>query len=226
MKTEFSPLIDDLSLAYRYRSAASQPAAGLVILMHGVGSNEDGLIALASYIPENYAVASVRSPLTMTPGAYSAFPVSFTSAGPKIDFDAAEASRQKLVSFVSALQQRYGIPAEKTLIGGFSQGGIMSASLALTAPKSIRGFAILSGRILPEIKPLIAAHDDLQHLAALVIHGEADDRLPYSWAEKSGALLNELGIPLQSLRYPMGHEITRDVAIDFARWISDLLPYQ
>lgn len=223
MTTSFSPLIDDLPLAYRYRSAVGQPI-GLVLLMHGVGSNEDSLLGLASLIPENLSVVSIRSPLTMAPGAYSAFPVSFTTDGPKIDAAAAEASRQKLIQFIPELQRRYGVTAEQTLIAGFSQGGIMSASLALTAPECIRGFAILSGRILPEIAPLIAPSEHLQRLSALVMHGRNDDRLPFSWAEKSVGLLQEQGVPFLLLQYSMGHEISREVANDFADWVLKLLP--
>lgn len=177
MKPDFSPLIEDLMLSYRWRPALEQPA-GMVILMHGVGSNEDSLLGLASYISEDYSVALVRSSLTMAPGAYSAFAVNFTASGPKIDAVAAESSRQRLIHFISELQSRYGIPATRTLIGGFSQGGIMSASLALTVPACVRGFVILSGRILPEIGPLIASAEELKHLAALVVHGDADNRLP------------------------------------------------
>lgn len=221
MSTIFSPLIDDLALAYRYRPAVAQPI-GLVILMHGVGSNEDSLLGLAGFIPENISVVTVRSPLTMAPGAYSAFSVNFTTDGPKIDAAAAESSRQKLLRFIPELQQRYGLVAEQTLIAGFSQGGIMSASLALTAPKSIRGFAILSGRILPEIGPLIAPTEDLKHLSALVVHGQDDDRLPYFWAEKSATLLQERGVPFHLLHYKMSHEITREVATDFAEWVRNI----
>lgn len=222
MNIDFSPLIDDLPLAYRYRPAVGQPI-GLVILMHGVGSNEDSLLGLASFIPENLSVVSVRSPLTMAPGAYSAFSVSFTANGPKIDTAAAEASRQRLLRFIPELQLRYGVTSDQTLIAGFSQGGIMSASLALTAPKCVRGFAILSGRILPEIELLIARAEDLQHLSALVIHGKNDDRLPYFWAEKSTELLQAHGIPSHLLNYGIGHEITHEVATDFASWVRNIL---
>lgn len=224
MKPDFSPLIQDLTLSYRCRPATGQPS-GLVMLMHGVGSNEESLLGLASYIPDNYAVVLVRSPLTMAPGAFSFFAVNFTADGPKIDTAAAEDSRQRLLRFIPELQQRYGIPAKETLIGGFSQGGIMSASLALTAPKCVRGFAILSGRILPEIRPIVAATEELRHLSALVVHGDDDDRLPSFWAERSVALLEELGIPFRFHRHPMGHDITREVAADFANWVHYLIPH-
>ncbi|MFH1658159.1 MAG: phospholipase [Pseudomonadota bacterium] len=222
MKTEFTQLIEDLPLAYRYRQSTEQPG-GLIVLMHGVGSNEESLLGLASYIPENHSVALVRSPLCMGPGVYSAFAVNFTASGPVIDVGAAEGSRKKLIAFIPELQRRYEILPERTLIGGFSQGGIMSASLALTEPSCVRGFAILSGRILTEIESLMAPKDDLKHLSALVVHGHADDRLPFYWAERSVAKLEELGIDFQSLAYPMGHEIIREVAADFANWVRRMM---
>lgn len=220
MKPEFSPLIEDLPLFYHYRPAMGEPS-GLLILMHGVGSNETAMLGLASYIPENYSVVSVRSPLTMGVGAYSAFSVSFTADGPKIDAAAAESSRQKLLQFIPEIQRRYGATAELTLIAGFSQGGIMSASLALTKPELVRGFAILSGRILPEIAPLIAPKEDLKRISAMVMHGENDGTLPYFWAERSVTLLQELGISFDFMNYKIGHEITREVAADFASWVSN-----
>lgn len=223
MKTERSPLIEDLTLAYRYRPGTEQ-SRGLVVLMHGVGSNEESMLGLASFIPENYSVALVRSPLSIGPGAYSAFAVNFTASGPVIDARAAEDSRQKLVRFMAELQSRYEILPGRTAIAGFSQGGIMSASLALTTPTCVRGFAILSGRILPEIESMIASKDALKHLVALIVHGNADDRLPFFWAERSVAKLEELGIQFQSLAYPMGHEITREVAVDFVNWVRQVIP--
>jgi phospholipase/carboxylesterase len=128
MNIDFSPLIDDLPLAYRYRPAVGQPI-GLVILMHGVGSNEDSLLGLGSFIPNNLSVVLVRSPLTMEPGANSAFSVSFTANGPKIDTAAAEASRQRLLRFIPELQLRYGVTSDQTLIAGFSQGASCQPAL-------------------------------------------------------------------------------------------------
>lgn len=220
MKPEFSPLIEDLPLFYRYRPAVGE-RSGLLILMHGVGSNESAMFGLASYIPENYSVVSVRSPLTMGSGAYSAFSVSFTADGPKIDATAAESSRQKLLRFIPQIQQRYGATAERTLIAGFSQGGIMSASLALTKPELVRGFAILSGRILPEVAPLIAPKEALKRISAMVMHGENDGTLPHFWAERSISWLQELGVSVDFKNYKIGHEITREVAADFADWVRN-----
>ncbi|MET0290369.1 MAG: phospholipase, partial [Pseudoxanthomonas sp.] len=74
-------------------------------------------------------------------------------------------------------QQRLGIAPAKTLVAGFSQGGIMSASVALTSPGSVAGFGILSGRILPEFEPRIPQDIAMHDLHALILHGRHDSKL-------------------------------------------------
>lgn len=216
------PLVDDLSLAYRLYPADG-PVRGLVLLLHGVGSNEASLAGLAALLPADIAVALVRSPIALGPGAFCAFPVNFTAQGPVIEAEAAEHSRQALGRFIGEIQARTGIPAARTVIAGFSQGGIMAAGLALTSPAQVAGFAILSGRILPEITPLIAPGPALAHLQGLVLHGEADDRLPVAWAERSAELLQALGIACEQRRYGAGHEVTPAMAGDFAAWVGRVL---
>ena len=66
---------------------------------------------------------------------------------------------------------------------------LASAGLALTRPDCVAGFGLLSGRILPEIGPLIAPAAALARLHGLIIHGDGDDRLPVHFAEQSAALL-------------------------------------
>jgi len=217
-------LFEDLPLQYRLRPAKGV-AKGLVILMHGVGSNETALAPLAAQLPEDLHVALVRSPIAMGPSTYCAFRVGFTANGPVIDAPAAEASRRLLADFIAQLQARLGIAPAKTIVAGFSQGGIMSAGLALTEPQLVRGFAIISGRILPEIAPLIKAGKDLKHLSALIMHGTQDGTLPVAWADKSSEWLKALDIAFADIRYQAQHEITQQMASDFVAWVSDTLKH-
>jgi len=214
--------IEDLPLIYRLRVTKGEGKA-LVILLHGVGSNENSLIALASALPENLNVALVRSPLTMGPGAYCYFRVNFTIAGPVIDEVAAESSRHQLIEFVERLQSRMGVSPSETIIAGFSQGGIMSAGLSLTMPSLVRGFGILCGRILPEIEPLISNDEALKTLSALVVHGTLDQTLPIAWADKSVAWLESLKVPFEHKRYEAQHELNATMIRDTVNWVQSTL---
>jgi phospholipase/carboxylesterase len=154
---------------------------------------------------------------------YAWFRVAFTSAGPSIVAEEAESSRDALIHFVQQVQARYGIAAQDTVIAGFSQGGILSASVALSAPEQVKGFGIFSGRILPELKPHIADKARMENLRAFIGHGELDTKLPVKWAQRSDQLLNELGVAHLTHLYPIDHGISLAMQTDFLTWLDDLL---
>jgi phospholipase/carboxylesterase len=87
----------------------------------------------------------------------------------------------------------------------------------------VAGFAILSGRILPEISPRIASAKALTRLEALILHGEDDNNCPQVWAERSARRLQELGVRFETKMYPAQHEITTDMARDFTAWVVRLV---
>jgi phospholipase/carboxylesterase len=65
----------------------------------------------------------------------------------------------------------YGIAPQNMVIAGFSQGGILSATLALSAPEQVASFGVLSGRILPELAPQLANKEYLASLRSFIGHG-------------------------------------------------------
>ncbi len=194
----------------------------LVVLLHGVGGNETNLVDLLADASPDTLVVMPRGPMAMGAGQYGWFRVNFTSTGPVINEAEAEQSRQTLLKFVAQLQSAYGISAEKTVIAGFSQGGILSASVGLSAPHLVAGFGILSGRILPEIKPHVAEKAQLAHLCAFIGHGEYDRTLPVMWAHRSDEVLQELGVKHQTRLYPMDHGISATIQADFSCWVHDI----
>jgi phospholipase/carboxylesterase len=127
-----------------------------------------------------------------------------------------------LIRFVQQLQSTYAIAPQQTVIAGFSQGGILSASVALSSPASVAGFGILSGRILPELAPHIAHKDQLKPLRAFIGHGELDNKLPVAWAQRSEQILTDLGVSYTARRYPIGHEISAAMHADFVAWTNSI----
>jgi len=192
----------------------------LLLLLHGVGSNENDLFGLAPYLDERFLILSVRAPNTLGPGSYAWFDVDFTPQGPVIDPAQAEASREALIDFIGEAITAYGVNPNQVYMMGFSQGAIMSASIALTRPDLVAGVALMSGRILPEIQSLMAAPEKLEGLPILVVHGVADTVLPINHGRASRQLLASLPVELTYHEYPIGHEVSQESLADVSSWLS------
>jgi phospholipase/carboxylesterase len=206
-------------MTYRLLGAPAAPA--LVVLLHGIRGSENQLERLTPAFGPGCQCALVRAPVTLSPGAFAWFEATFTPERTVIDAAQAEASRLQLALLVAALQTRTGIGPARTVIAGFSQGGIMSAGLALTRPELVAGFGLLSGRILAEIAPHLASREQLARIAGFVAHGDRDDTLPVALADRAEAWLRELGVPFASRRYPAGHELPPEMIADFSTWLRD-----
>lgn len=217
----YSALQRDVTSGLNYRVRESEsPARAQLFLLHGVGSNETHLIGLAECIAPEVEVVLVQGPLAFGPDQFGWFQVRFTAEGPHIDAEQAEQSRRQLISFLHSLAAEAPLPA---VIAGFSQGGILSASVGLTQPDTVKGFAVLSGRILPELEPILAPRDALAGLSAFISHGRLDQKLPVSWAERADRWLDELGVIHRTALYPCGHELIAETVSDFNHWLAEPL---
>jgi phospholipase/carboxylesterase len=209
-------------LLHRVRRAQDGPPnAPCLLLLHGVGSNEAGFVELARQLDPRLVVILVRGPIVLAPGRFAFFQVNFTSAGPAINAPQAERARTTLIDFIGQLPAAYDVDPERIWIAGFSQGGIMSASVGLTAPGSVAGFGVLSGRVLPEVLPLVARGPVLESLPAFVSHGLHDETLGIHFAHHAREVLTGLGVPLAYHEYEAGHSLGRDMVADFQRWLGN-----
>lgn len=217
----------DLPLAHRLRSPGSQTAgtAGIpcLILLHGVGANEAGLIDVAQRLDPRLLVILARGPLAFGPAQFGWFTVSFATGAPVIEAQQAEASRRMLAQFIDSLPAAYGVDARRIWIAGFSQGGIMSASVALTHPDKLAGFGILSGRILPEIAPITAPNEQTRRLSAFVSHGVNDGKLTVEFARSARRLLEQKEVRLDYQEYDAAHELNAAMLRDFDGWLKQRL---
>lgn len=220
-QSTLGPLQQGAAFEFAFRLRQPQPAPqACVVLLHGVGGSETNLADLAAAIDRDTLVVLPRGPLPFAPGQFGWFRVSFTASGPSIVVAEAEKSRQSLIQFMAQLQSAYGIDPQKTVIAGFSQGGILSASVALSAPECVAGFGVLSGRILPELEPHLASKVRLAKLRGFIAHGEYDSKLPVTWAQRSDRLLDELGVAHLTRLYPIDHAISAAMQADFLQWLK------
>jgi phospholipase/carboxylesterase len=216
--------MENLPLVHLVRQpGAEEYTPPLLLLLHGVGSNEQDLFGLAPFLDKRFLVISARAPNTLGPGSYAWFEVTFTPQGPSINPQQAEASRETLIMFIKEAASMYGADSQRVYLMGFSQGAIMSASVALTQPELVAGAVLMSGRILPEIRPLMASNDALIGFPFLVVHGTADRVLPVTYGRASRDLLSSLPVDLTYHEYPMGHEVSQESLSDVAAWLREQL---
>lgn len=216
----------DLSLIHLHRpadKAVDQP--WLLVLMHGVGSNEQNLFGLAPHVPANFHVLSLRAPNIVGPSSYAWFGFSVRPGGERVIDEAQEAaSRQQLAQVIASAAQQLNIPAERVVVGGFSQGGIMTLSLLLTQPGLMHAAMVMHSRLLAEIAPLVAPPEQLTGKQLWVSHGTLDSVLPLAHAHAIRRAAEALPLNLRYAEFPNAHEITRDELAQAMQWLAALAP--
>jgi phospholipase/carboxylesterase len=195
----------------------------LLLLLHGVGSNEEDLFELNKFLDPRCFIVSARAPIMLMPGAYAWYHIQFSPDDMRIDFREAEHSRSILQRFIIELIESYQLDPDRVYLMGFSQGAIMSLSLALTQPEKLAGVVAMSGRLLPELNPLIATPDRLQGFPVFMAHGTADAVIPIEDGRAAHKQLAQLPLDLTYREYRMGHQVSIESLTDIATWLTTQL---
>jgi len=191
----------------------------VIILLHGIGTDEHDLFSLADHLPDNFLIVSARAPYEIRPGGYAWYAMDLSSGKPIINEEQAEKSRKTILEFIDQLQQTYHFDSKQVYLCGFSQGAIMSYSVGLTHPEKVKGISILSGRLLDQVKPQIAANEQLKRLKVFIAHGTADNVLSPQYAKDAESYLLTKDIKPVVKTYLMGHSITTDEINDLVHWL-------
>lgn len=201
-------------------SYASRPPTALthrpplLVMLHGVGGNEDGLGRYTADLDPRLLILSIRAPFVNAPGAYRWFDVAFTPQGIDIDADEAEQSRLAVIQFINDAVMGFGADPRRVYLLGFSQGATLAYGIGLTAPAKLRGIVGIGGRVLPEIAPIAAPSAALRHLTLLIQHGRHDPVMPLARGHATRNLFVALGVMLGYREYEAAHEITPPMIVD------------
>ncbi len=103
----------------------------LIILLHGIGSNEEDLFSFADELPGNFLVVSVRAPYALGANAYAWYHADFSTDKPVLNKEEAEKSRNTIIQFINELKKQFVFDVKQIYLCGFSQGAIMSYSVGL-----------------------------------------------------------------------------------------------
>lgn len=219
--------VEGLPLVHLVRAPLTQPEPGgrppLLVLAHGVGSNEHDLFGLAPQLDSRCMVLSVRAPLTRAPGAYAWFNVQFTPSGPVIAPEQLDASRTTYAEFVAQAITAYGADPARVYTLGFSQGAIISLVTALTHPRLFAGVIALAGRIPPEAIPWLAQPEETADMPIFVAHGQADQIIRVEEARAAREVLERQKVALSYHEYPIDHRISPQMFADMTAWFAERL---
>ncbi|MGI8622998.1 MAG: alpha/beta hydrolase [Solirubrobacteraceae bacterium] len=195
-----------MELQARQRPADGDPA-GLLVLHHGRGADEHDLLGLGDVLdPERRLhVVTPRAPLTVPgwPGHhwYLVERVGFPDPG---SFHAARAA---LAAFHDELWEHTGLTPERTVLGGFSMGSVMSYAMAFDpARPAVAGVLAFSG-FVPTVEdwgPDLAARAATR---AFVAHGRRDPAISVAFARRARELLEAAGIAVEYRESDAAHQI-------------------
>ncbi|MDI3299594.1 MAG: alpha/beta fold hydrolase [Bacillota bacterium] len=195
----------------------------LVLLLHGYGSNEEDLLALAPAWP-GFRVVSARGPLELGPGAYAWF--GLRGAALEVDPASFLRSLEQAEALVDELRARYGLDRRRLVVGGFSQGAMLAAALAFRRPAQVGALLMMSGRLPPEalVRPAAAGDSPrpLAGLEAMLTHGRDDPLIPPADAEAARDRLQALGAHVTLRLYAMGHQLNEQAAEAVSAWLRTL----
>lgn len=210
------------SLVFRERPAGGDPE-GLVILHHGRGTDELDLLPLADVFDPSRRlhVATPRAPLQVPglPGNhwYVARRVGYP------DPDTFAASYRALAELHEELRERTGISPQRTVLGGFSMGTVMSYALGLgqdqPAPAGILAF---SG-FIPTVElwePDLTRHDRTR---VFIAHGRNDPVIGVDFARRARELLQGGRFAVDYRESEASHNIEAVDARRAEQWLSAVL---
>ncbi len=205
----------------------SRPAEAVVVLLHGLGADGHDLepipseLRLAASPALRWVLphAPVR-PVTINAGARMRAWYDVTGFDRRARED--EAGIRESAEAVRGLLERErarGVPADRIVLAGFSQGGAMALFTGLRERARLAGVVALSG-YLPAASTLAQeAHPANAAVPIFMAHGSLDPVVPISLGEASRDLLRSRGYEVDWHAYPMPHSLSADELADLRSWL-------
>jgi len=209
------------ALSHLTRAPAGQPE-GLLVLFHGRGADERDLFPLLDVLDPERRLLGItpRGPLQLPPGGahwYAVQEIGYPDPGTFRE------TYEPASSWLDDLAADAGIPAERTVLGGFSQGAVMTYALGLGEGRPRpAGLIALSGFMptVPEFS--LDLEPPLPRIA--IGHGALDPVISVEWSRRARELLGDAGADLTYRESPeMAHAIDPAFFRSLPVWLATTL---
>jgi phospholipase/carboxylesterase len=210
----------------------------VVVLLHGYGAGGEDLVPLwrLMRVPRSTRFVFPEAPLAL-PGAGPG-----ARAWWSLDLDAMQRARDTgdedfrarnepaglaearaaVIALLDEVRTRLEVSDERVVLGGFSQGAMLSCDVALRTERAFAGLLLLSGTLLAEQlwTGLMPARRDLP---VFLSHGRQDPLLPYAVAERWCELWRAAGATVEAVTFHGGHEIPQPVLDRLGAFVTTVL---
>ena len=208
-------------LTYLERPAAAEPE-GVLVLFHGRGADEYDLHPLLDFLDPERRLLGVtpRGPLHLPPGGahwYAVHEIGYP------DPETFTATLARAGGWLDAMAEETGIPAARTVLGGFSQGAVMTYALGLgtgrprpAALVALSGFVPTAPGFELDLTPPIPP--------VAIGHGAMDPVIAVDWGRQARDLLRDAGAePVYRESERLGHSIDPTFLRELRAWIGSAL---
>jgi phospholipase/carboxylesterase len=208
---------------------------GLIVLLHGWGADASDLASLASLL--NLPDFLFIFPNAPYPYPYSSSGRAWYDLRNESFYQGLEDSRTILIDWLLSLEENTGVSIERSLLGGFSQGGAMTLDIGLKLP--FAGLISMSGYLHPDAalvektsveKTSVekTSDDNIQATTiappTLIVHGRQDAVVPITAAVNARDNLISQGVVVKYQEFDMGHEIRPEVLNLVEKFIEEIFP--
>jgi len=210
------------SLVWLEREAEGEPE-GLLVLHHGRGTDERDLLRLADLLDprRRLRVVTPRAPLQL-PGS----PGYHWYLVPRVGYPDPEtffAARAALAELHDELWAQGGVGPERTVLGGFSMGSVMSYAMALGAERpAVAGILAFSG-FVPTVEGWEPTLADRTGTRAFIAHGRNDPVIEVGFGQRARDLLLAGGLDVTYRESGIGHQIDPASLRDATEWLGETL---
>ncbi len=206
------------------------PACGSVIWLHGLGADGADFapivqqLNLPATLPLRFIFphAPVR-PITIN-GGYPMrawYDISSAVFQHQHDWEGIDATLQQVNAMISAEIAR-GIPANKIILAGFSQGAVITLLTGLRSTQQLGGLLALSGYLPTPAQCIAHATHAAKQTPIFIAHGTQDTLVNYEYGEQAARALQQNGFNITWQHYPMAHTVCAKEIADIAAWLQKI----
>jgi len=191
------------------------------VLLHGRGADENDLLPLLDVLdPERRLVgATARGPLHLPPGGAHWYAVRRIGYPDPTTF---HPTYERLTAWLDAFLAEHGIPHDRLVLGGFSQGTVMSYALGLGAGRPQPAAIVALSGFMPTVEDFQLDLEHRENLPVAIGHGALDPVIGVKWARDAKQRLEEAGAAVTYEESPIGHQIDPRFLANLPAWISTL----